>query len=120
MTKEKVPCRFCKRVTEIEETSLCECGVRLYTTKDLKDLELSLKKQITSLNAQLLGISADFNYRERQRTMTDVKGNPISREENFWKNVHGIPRKSGYVSPKKEKDPILRAIEALKEAGIEL
>lgn len=117
-SKEKVPCRYCRETTEISETQLCKCGVRLYTTKDLRERELSIKRQLTSLNSQLLGIAADRAYRERLMTMTDMKGNVITREENFWKNVHGTPKE--HRKPREEKDPLARALEALKVAGITL
>jgi len=100
-----------------EQSRLCECGEMAYSASALRDQLaqaakaqaetkaqiLSMEKKMMSLRGDMTRIQLELTLRERYKTGTDMKGQPLSREPDaFWKGVWGRPRAFGSAGPKKE------------------
>lgn len=92
MAREKIICTTCSAQHELVESVVCGCGTRIYTTLELKAKIKEIDTQIIALRCEATGLERELFNRERARTMTDIKGKPISTYENFWTHVYGAPR----------------------------
>jgi len=118
-SNEKFLCHCDREITlkPGEESQLCPCGERAFSSKALRQqiadkakeqasvkAEVErLQRRILQLRSDMTGIQLELALRERYRTGTDMKGKPLSREPDaFWQGVFGRPRTFGSAGKKKE------------------
>ena len=88
----KCPECFVEHTLERVQDSVVCCGQRIVHSQAIRDRVKEIDSLIRLMRCEAVRLESELFRRERLRTMTDVKGNKITRLENFWQNVHGVPR----------------------------
>ncbi len=96
----KCPECFVEHTLERVQDSVVCCGQRIVHSQAIRDRVKEIDSLIRLMHCEAVRLESELFRRERLRTMTDVKGNKITRLENFWQNVHGVPRQQKWGQQK--------------------
>lgn len=93
--EEKILCSHCQEIFVLsgDESPCPKCRTTNFSSHRLRQIIHHLDAKALELRVQATKLQVSLTYRERLRTSTTMKAQPILyTPETFWKNVHGVPR----------------------------